>query len=162
MLFNMFAKKSVCTGALLYAVVTVVITFLFGCQGESKVPQDPNISKLTGVWLLTARVIDGREQPADQRILKLIFTDKGAFSTEFRGEKDQQWIRPGGGVFTFSPPLLTLYWDSGSVTTLALQELAKDRLLLHHGRNFVPLRDQEPDEIYQRQAMANAPKRYTN
>lgn len=124
--------------------------------------QDPNYAKLVGIWVLTSRVINDSEQPAEQRILKLIFTDKGMFTAEYRGDKQQKWIRPGRGVFTYSPPLLTLYWDSGSVTTLSVQFASADRMVLHHGRNLAPLKDQEPDEIYQRQAMAKGPTKSAN
>ncbi|MGC8906948.1 MAG: lipocalin family protein [Desulfomonilaceae bacterium] len=148
---------------ILSAMLVVTAFLAVGCQKETALPErDPNAAKLAGVWMLTARVADDHEQPAEQRILKLTFTDRGAFQAEYRGDPQQKWIQPGKGVFTFAPPLLTLYWDSGAVTTLSVQQLTPDRIVLHHGRNLVPLKDQEPDEIYQRQSIAKGPTKSSN
>lgn|GEM_PF-958241 len=156
--WNMITHNSASKHFAICALMVVATMYLIGCQNEAIVPNnDPNAAKLAGVWVLTARVTDDNEQPADQRLLKLILTDKGTFTAEYRGEKHQKWIRPGRGVFSFSPPLLTLYWDSGAVTTLSVRQLQSDRIILHHGRNLVPLKDQEPDEIYQRQTVAKGP-----
>ncbi len=147
----------------LSTMLAATVFLAVACQKETPLPaHDPNAAKLAGVWVLTARVADDHEQPADQRILKLTFTDQGAFQAEYRGDAHQKWIQPGKGVFSFSPPLLTLYWDSGAVTTLSVQQTAPDRIVLHHGRNLVPLKDQEPDEIYQRQSIAKGPTKSSN
>ncbi|MBI4963846.1 MAG: hypothetical protein HY913_11270 [Desulfomonile tiedjei] len=105
------------------------------------------------------RLVEDREEPVDQRFLRLHLKEGGTFRADFRGEENQKWIRAGEGGFSYDPPLLTLFWDSGQVNSLLVREVQPEQLVIHHGRNLAPLKDQEPDEVFVRQKDAKGPTR---
>lgn len=147
---------------ILFCLLAVHAVLLIGCQSKSQAPEGVNrADRLQGTWTLMARIVDGQELPASQRVMRLTFNDKGTFTAEYRSDNDQGWIRPGKGVFRYLPPILSLHWDSGAVTTLLVTEMNEDRILVHHGRNLVPLRDQEPEEIFERQKLEKGPTQKT-
>ncbi len=82
--------------------------------------------------------------------MKLVLNSDGAFIANYRGEINQEWILAGQGAFSYDPPTLNLYWDTGRVINLLVDESQPDRLVLHHGKNIAPLKDQEPDEVFVR------------
>jgi hypothetical protein len=150
-----------------YSYLTILCVFmlhsalLIGCQNPTNIQDEKTHKpgKLLGTWTLAARIQDGQELPATQRVMRLTFSDKGTFTAEYRADSSQPWIRPGKGVFRYASPTLSLYWDSGAVSTLLVTEMDQERILVHHGRNLVPLKDQEPGEIFQRQRMEKGPTR---
>ena len=73
------------------------------------------------------------------------------------GKRTQEWIQAGDGAFSYDPPLLTLYWDSGATARLLVVESGPERLVFHHGRNLAPLNNQEPDEVFSRQKTEKGP-----
>ncbi|MBM4326193.1 MAG: hypothetical protein FJ118_03425 [Deltaproteobacteria bacterium] len=103
---------------------------------------------LSGTWNLTFRKTLDREEPATSRLLKLTLRDDSTFQALYRGDLTQEWIVAGQGAFSCSASLLRLFWDSGQQTTLLVRERSPDRLVLRHGYNLVPLREQEPDEVF--------------
>ncbi len=116
-------------------------------------------SRLAGTWVLTSRVIKGQDVPATSRLMKLKFSNNGTFSSTYRGDEAQKWIAAGAGGFSYAPPLLTLYWDSGPVVRIIVKETDPKHLLFHHGKNLVPLKKQDADEIFVRQKMEKGPTR---
>ena len=116
-------------------------------------------SRLTGTWLLTARIVGNQDVPVTNRLMKLVFNSNGTFRAVYRGDETQKWIGAGSGGFSYARPLLTLFWDSGPVVTILVEEADPDRLLFHHGRSLVPLQNQEPDEIFVRQKIEKGPTR---
>jgi len=164
-LWRMFKKNNPqkhFTPVILFCLLAAPAMLSIGCQSKSEAPEEVNkADRLRGTWTLVARIVDGQELPVSKRLMRLIFTDKGVFTAEYRSDKDQGWIRPGKGVFRYIPPMLNLYWDSGAVTILLVTEIDQDRILVHHGRNLVPLTEQEPDEIFQRQRPEKGPTQKT-
>jgi hypothetical protein len=133
--------------------------FVASCGDKAvTIPKNENTSRLVGTWILKTRIADGAESPVTERQMRLYFKDDQTFRAEFRGEESQNWITAGAGSFSYSPPVLTLYWDAGQTLTLLTEERGGDTMLIHHGRNFVPLKDQEPQEIFIR-AKAAGPTR---
>jgi hypothetical protein len=122
------------------------------------ISKNENSGRLVGTWILKARVTEGAESPATERQMKLSFRDDQTFRAEYRGEESQPWITAGTGGFWYNPPSLTLYWDAGQTLTLLVVERDGDSILLHHGRNLAPLKDQEPEEVFVR-AKAAGPTR---
>ena len=116
-------------------------------------------SLLAGTWIIQSRIIDGVDSPADERFIGFVFDAGGLFNSKYRGEKNQDWIQAGEGAFSYDPPLLTLYWDSGAIATLLVVESGPERLVFHHGRNLSPLINQEPDEVFARQKTEKGPVR---
>lgn len=134
---------------------------LAGC-GE----QSPDVDKagtnsqaIAGTWVLKARMAGENQEPATQRIIRLTLTGQGTFTAHYRGDPSQKWIRAGDGAFSYSPPLLTLFWDNGATVTLLVAEQGPDHMRVHHGRNLVPLRTQDPDEIFVKQKIERGPTR---
>jgi len=137
------------------------VAFLFvscGNPGQRSEKRD-QAPHLAGIWTLNSRIADGVESPISERYMKLELNPNGTFRARYRGEQSQGWIRAGQGGFSYEPPYLNLYWESGSAATLLVSELDPSRLLVHHGRNLVPLKDQEPDEIFVRERMEKGPTR---
>ncbi|MGO9569070.1 MAG: lipocalin family protein [Desulfomonilaceae bacterium] len=114
---------------------------------------------MTGTWVLTSRVVEGQDLPVTSRLMKLVFNNNGTFRAIYRGDEGQTWIGAGAGGFSYAPPLLTLFWDSGPVVTIVVEEKDPERLLFHHSRSFVPLKNQEPDELFVRQKVEKGPTR---
>jgi hypothetical protein len=112
---------------------------------------------IVGTWVLQARVSGHTETPATQRIMRLILTPQATFTAYYRGDASQQWIRAGQGGFAYSSPTLTLYWENGATATLLVTEQTTDRMRVHHGRNLVPLKSQDPDEMFARQKIEKGP-----
>jgi hypothetical protein len=108
---------------------------------------------------MKSRLVEDRADPVTQRLLRLHLKEDGTFRADYRGEESQEWIQPGGGGFSYEPPLLTLYWDSGQVITLLVRDAQPEQLVIHHGRNLAPLKDQEPDEVFIRQKETKGPTR---
>ena len=133
---------------------------LFSCQSPSKdSASKDNKSRIVGQWLMTARIVDGAEVPATERVMKLALNTDSTFLAYYRGEMNQDWILAGQGAFSYDAPMLNLYWDSGRVINLLVDESQPDKLVLHHGRNVAPLADQEPDEIFVRHKGEKGPTR---
>jgi hypothetical protein len=140
--------------------MSLALTLLSSCSSEKTKTETSNeVSRLAGPWVLSARVVDGQETPAAERSLKLVLNADGTFVGQFRGDEQQPWIKAGQGAFTYSPPLVQFYWDRGSVVTLLMLEEQPDRLVMHHGRNLVPLKDQEPIEVYVKGEAKKGPTR---
>jgi hypothetical protein len=142
------------------AVLLMMGLFLTSCTGQSTAPQrgDQGIA-LAGIWDLKARMENEAETPVTQRFMRLVFNPDGTFRAEYRGDESQKWVRAGQGGFSFRPPLLNMHWDSGAVSTLLLQNNDPDRIVLHHGRNMVPLAEQDPDEVFVKLTPDKGPKR---
>jgi len=147
----------------LYTPVAALIflsVLLLSCDRQTgAIQKNENNSRLAGTWVIQSRIIDGVESPADQRFIGFVFNADGLFSSKYRGEKSQGWIRAGEGAFSYNPPVLTLYWDSGAIATLLVVESGPERLVFHHGRNLAPLLNQEPDEVFARQKPEKGPIR---
>jgi hypothetical protein len=141
-------------GLLLLATLTV------SCTSQPKtVEKSGDASRLTGTWVLTSKVVEGQDIPVTSRLMKLVFNNNGTFRAIYRGDEGQTWIGAGTGGFSYTPPLLTLFWDSGPAVTIVVQEKDPEHLLFHHGNSLVPLRNQDPDEIFVRQKTEKGPTR---
>jgi hypothetical protein len=114
---------------------------------------------IAGAWVLQGRMSEESETPASERIMRLVFTPRGTFRAHYRGDASQQWIRAGQGGFAYSSPNLTLFWENGATANLLVTEQTPDRMKVHHGRNLVPLKDQDPDEIFVRESLEKGPTR---
>jgi outer membrane lipoprotein-sorting protein len=128
-------------------------------EKTAKLERSDNAALLAGTWTMKSRLAADREDPVVQRFMKLRLKEDGTFRADYRGEQDQKWIQAGQGAFSYEPPLLTLHWNSGQVITLLVRNAKPEQLLIHHGRNLAPLKDQEPDEIFVRQKEAKGPTR---
>jgi hypothetical protein len=139
----------------------VPFVLLAAACGEKAVPIEKNefASRLVGTWVLKARIVDGTETPATERQMKLILKGDQTFVAKFRGDATQTWINAGQGSFSYDPPLLNLYWDSGPQLTLLATENGSEELVIHHGRNLVPLNNQEPTERFVREKSQSGPTR---
>lgn len=135
-------------------------TLAVSCTSQPKsAEKNGDALRLNGTWVLTSKVIEGRDTPVTNRLMKLVFNNNGTFRAIYRGDEGQTWIGAGAGGFSYAPPLLTLFWDSGPAVTIVVEEKDPERLLFHHGRNLVPLINQEPDEIFVRQKIEKGPTR---
>jgi peptidoglycan hydrolase-like protein with peptidoglycan-binding domain len=139
--------------------VSLFSLLLTGCDSKTASSQrTKNDAALVGTWILKTDVSSGgSETPVSQRLMKLYFNPDGSFKASYRGNASQNWIRAGQGGFAYIPPYLNLYWESGTLTTLLLRQAGPKRLLIHHGYDLVPLKDQEPDEIFVRQNAEKGP-----
>jgi hypothetical protein len=135
----------------LFLLIVFCFLFCVGCEKKgAPVVNAENAGKLVGTWTLVSKIDDDKETPVTQRFLKLEFKPDGSFKAAFKGEENQSWIQPGQGGYAYTPPLLTLYWQTGNSLSLLVFELGPDKLRFHHGRNMLPTKDQEPDEIFVR------------
>ncbi len=133
---------------------------LVSCDRQTgTVQKNESNSLLAGTWVIKSRIIDGVDSPANERFIRFVFDADGLFNSKYRGDENQEWIHAGEGSFSYDPPLLTLYWDSGAIATLLVVEAGPERLVFHHGRNLVPLINQEPDEVFARQKVEKGPVR---
>jgi hypothetical protein len=145
--------------------ILVLGLFLLGilvisCTSQPKSAEKTDVgSRLAGTWVLASKIVEGQDVPATTRFMKLIFNSNGTFRAIYRGNERQAWIRAGAGGFSYTPPLLTLFWDSGSVVTIVVEEKDLEHLRFHHGRSLIPLKNQEPDEIFVRQKTEKGPTR---
>ena len=129
-------------------IITLILLVVLSisCDRQTgSVQKNENNSRLAGTWIIQSRIIDDVESPVDERFVRFVFDANGLFQSTYRGERTQEWIQAGDGAFSYDPPLLTLYWDSGATARLLVVESGPDRLVFHHGRNLVPLNNQEPD-----------------
>jgi len=135
-------------------------TLAVSCTSQPKsAEKSGDASRLTGTWVLTSKVVDGQDIPVTSRLMKLVFNSNGTFRAIYRGDEGQAWIGAGAGGFSYTPPLLTLFWDSGPPVTIVVEEKDPERLLFHHGNSLVPLNNQDPDEIFVRQKTEKGPTR---
>lgn len=145
------------------AVPTLFLIFLVmaSCGGDIPGPDKKNeVSRLSGTWTLKSRMTDGGgEAPAAERCMRLELHRDGTFNAKYRGTTSQPWIKAGQGAFSYAPPYLDLYWESGAKISLLVTELDQDRILVHHGRNLAPLKDQEPEELFTRERIEKGPTR---
>ncbi|MGD9818422.1 MAG: lipocalin family protein [Desulfomonilaceae bacterium] len=130
---------------------SLLLIFVISCQSQSAdTSQNTQGARIVGTWIMTSRIIDGEEVPVKERVMKLVLNSDGTFIANYRGEINQEWILSGQGAFSYDPPTLNLYWDTGRLINLLVDESQPDRLVLHHGKNIAPLKDQEPDEVFLR------------
>jgi len=155
MAINSFFLKT-----LLFLLVAFVTLFIFSCGPEPAIIESDDRSKaLAGTWVLKSRIVAGKESPVTQRFMKLTLGADQTFTAHYRGDRTQNWVRAGVGAFSYNPPLLRFYWDSGQLITLLVREDKSDHLLLHHGSHLAPLKDQEPDEVFVRIRPEKGPRR---
>jgi len=142
------------------AALILLSILLISCDRQTgSVQRNENNTRLAGTWIIQSRIINGVASPADERFIGFAFGADGLFKAKYRGETNQDWIRAGDGTFSYDPPLLTLYWDSGATAALLVVESGPERLVFHHGRNLAPLINQEPDEVFTRQKTEKGPVR---
>jgi len=141
--------------------VVVLALVMSSCSKDTSVQGklDDRIQAFTGTWALQARIADGKEVPVEERFMKLVLSQDGTFRALYRGEKTQNWIVAGQGGYSFTPHSLILYWDSGQVLNLLVVGAEPNRLRLHHGTALVPLKDQEPDDVFVRDTTPKGPTR---
>ncbi|MFH1115272.1 MAG: hypothetical protein V1792_15285 [Pseudomonadota bacterium] len=139
----------------------LVVPFVIGaCSTETpKVKDKSEPERLAGTWILNSRIADGKEVPASERVIKLFLRTDGTFSVDFRGEARQPWIRAGQGGFSYDPPMLRFFWDNGASVTFLVTETESDRMKLHRGWNLVPLKEQEPEEVFVRHRVEKGPSK---
>jgi len=142
--------------AILCAVFLAVLSC--GPQAQRNEKSDQAL-RLAGTWTLNARIADGVESSISERYMRLDLNPDATFRARYRGDQSQGWTKAGQGAFSYEPPYLYLYWESGAANTLLVSELDQNRLYVHHGRNLVPLKDQEPDEIFVREKIEKGPTR---
>lgn len=138
----------------------LLAALLISCTaGDHKARTDDNAqaSALAGTWVLTSRIDEKGESAATQRQLKLILHPDSTFQARFRGLPDQEWIGAGKGAFLYEKPLLKFFWESGATVTLLVVDQDQNRMVVHHGQNLVPMKDQEPDEVFVRDGAKKEP-----
>lgn len=89
--------------------------------------------------------------------MKLLLEPDSTFEARYRGLPEQDWVRAGRGAFSYDAPYLNFFWESGATVTFLVVDRKDDRLVLHHGRNLTPLNEQEPDEVFLRNASPKKP-----
>jgi hypothetical protein len=148
-----------------FSPIALSLAFLLGLFAAACSDNTPKVEKrahndqLAGTWELKARIAGSLESPAKERFIRLNLKPDGTFAADFRGEAHQHWIRAGEGGFSYEPPLLSFFWDSGAAVTFLVTELAADRMKLHRGRNLAPLKEQEPEEVFIRRKIEKGPTR---
>src|SRR5208337_3082705 len=145
-----------------FRILTLILLLILSgsCDRQTgSVQKNENNSRLAGTWIIQSRIVDEVESPIAERFVRFVFDTNGLFQSTYRGEKTQEWIQAGDGAFSYDPPLLTLYWDSGATARLLVVESGPERLVFHHGRNLAPLDNQEPDEVFIRQKIEKCPVR---
>jgi hypothetical protein len=146
------------SGYLRIITLILLVVLSISCDRQTgSVQKNENNSRLAGTWIIQSRIIDDVESPVDERFVRFVFDANGLFQSTYRGERTQEWIQAGDGAFSYDPPLLTLYWDSGATARLLVVESGPDRLVFHHGRNLAPLNNQEPEEVFSRQKTEKGP-----
>ena len=137
----------------------ISVSLLCSCQEQKTQISAEVPSELLGTWVLAARIINGQDAPAQDRVVTIVFKKNGVFETSYKGEPDQEWVRAGQGAYSYNPPILSLHWDSGRVVPLLLSNLTPESFRAHHGRGLAPLKDQEPDEIFKKAQKEKGPTR---
>ncbi len=133
----------------------LALALLVGCGAEETVQQDNDRARLlAGDWILRNRIVDNKTAPVTQRHMRLLLKPGATFTIQVKGDAGRPWITAASGGFSYLPPHLTLFRDYGPVVRLTVVQAEKNRLHIHHGRNLVPLADQEPDEIFHREDSA--------
>ena len=146
-----------------HSVVLLVLLLAFalfigGCGSNSPSLGEPDEGKvLAGTWTLKSKIVGGQERPIDERFMKMVLRQDGTFQAFYRGNSTQNWIRAGAGAFSYRPPLLKFFWDTGQQMKLLVTDKEPDLMRLHHGLNMVPLKDQPPDEVFVRTKPAKGP-----
>jgi len=142
-------------------LLAAVCLSLASCGGKKEAAEtSQHTSRLAGTWVLESRMTEaGEEVAANERFMKIVFDRDGTFAADYRGEEGQSWIRAGQGGFSFNPPYLDLYWDQGRITSLLVTDSEPDKVVFHHGRSMVPLKDQEPVETFVRHKIEKGPTR---
>lgn len=136
----------------IFAILAAVSLLVISCGNESQPAKSPDEAKLlAGTWVLRAKIVDGKEEVVTGRQMRLHLREDGTFRAEFRGDANQEWTRAGKGAFSYIPPDLTFFWDTGQAVNLLVVERDANRFRLHHGRNLVPLKDGDADEIFVRE-----------
>jgi len=138
-----------CSHLLLAGIATMSLV-LASCGAEYTQHRDDRgqVRLPAGTWALKSRLIKGNWTPAVQRQLKLELSGEGTFTARYRGDANQGWIRAGSGALSYDPPHLTFFWDSGQIVRLIVMERKPEQIVIHHGRNLAPLKNQEPDELF--------------
>ncbi len=132
--------------------LSLLILFSLSCGGPTgSIQKNQNNSRLLGTWVLNARLAGEMERPAEERQIMFTFLGNDLFTARFRADGAQNWTGAGRGSFSYQPPYLYLYWDSGATATLLVTEVGPESIRIHHGRNLVPMLGQDPDEIFVRQ-----------
>ena len=152
-------KALPCSNSVIFFCLVSLLALSSCTERTPKVERSDKAALLAGAWTMKSRLVAEREDPVVQRFLKLRLKEDGTFRADYRGQEDQKWIQAGQGGFSYEPPLLTLYWNSGQVITLLVRDAKPEQLVVHHGRNLVPLKDQEPDEVFVRQKERKGPTR---
>lgn len=134
--------------------------FFVSCGSQNTAPQKTeNAARFSGVWDLKYRIVDDSETPVTQRFMRLALNTDGTFRTDYRGDAAQKWIKAGQGAFSYNPPLLSMHWESGATSVLLVRDPTSERMVLHHGRNLVPMAEQDPDEVFVRLNPEKGPTR---
>ncbi|MGC8659605.1 MAG: hypothetical protein ACP5U1_11080 [Desulfomonilaceae bacterium] len=131
-------------------VCLICLGLVASCQETKTLTSVQSHPELIGTWVLTSRVENGAVVPAKDRLVKIQLKEDGTFQISYRGEPQQQWIQAGHGAYLYSPPTLSLHWDSGRIVPLLVSNLNSEGFHAHHGRVLAPLKDQEPDEIFKK------------
>ncbi len=153
-------SRNVCSWIIWGFLFNFLLVLQFSCGGQTyKSEKTEHAMRLAGTWSLKARIAQGEESPVTERFMKLVLQPGGTFRAEYRWDQAQGWIPAGQGGFSYAPPNLTLFWEAGAVSNLLVSEIESDKILLHHGRNLAPLKDQEPDEIFVRLKIEKGPTR---
>ena len=85
-------------GLLLLGTLTV------SCTSQPKsAEKNGEASRLTGTWVLTSKVVDGKDVPVTSRLMKLVFNNNGTFRAIYKGDEGQGWIAAGTGGFWSAP-----------------------------------------------------------
>jgi hypothetical protein len=131
----------------------LLILSLTSCGDKAPtITENPNGARLSGTWVLKTKFTEtGGDAPSIDRQMKIVLSKGQLFEAEFRGNDSEKWIRGGQGSFSYDPPLLTLYWESGQTNALLVVEKDQNTMVLHHCRTMIPVKDQEPSEVFVRQ-----------
>ena len=140
-------------------LVCLATLLLYSCQENKLQTSAQSHPELIGTWVLAARISEGSEKPADDRLVRIQFNQDGTFNIGYKGEPQQKWIEAGHGAYSYNPPMLSLHWDSGRIVPLLLSNVTAESFNAHHGRGFVPLKDQEPEEIFRKVTKEKGPTR---
>jgi hypothetical protein len=143
-----FVSKATPVTALFLLAAILALASCRGAAAPSLGPADDQAALLAGAWVSKARVVEGKEEPAVDRLVKIEFGEDKTFRYHFRGDAAQAWVLAGKGVYSYVPPSLTFYWDSGPVANLLVVSRDAARICVHHGRNLAPLHNQDPDEVF--------------
>ena len=127
------------------------IIFCSSCSKQASDLDETNQAKLlVGTWTLKATITKDKKSTVLDPQKRIIIKQDGTFELLVRSKDDQPWSKFGTGALYYSPPLLTLYWNSGAEEILTLTERKSNRFILHVGQSFAPTKELHPDEVYER------------